>query len=138
MVPDAEHPAFSLILVCSTYPPVMGGSEIEAQRVCSALIERGHGYVTCPGGTGTLVELAIVWEMLNKAVMPDKPFAVLGHFWQPILDRVREVEQGPGAGGWGEANGRLVHTVSSAEEAAEYLAERLGIVKKPKGGSVKA
>jgi len=71
------------------------------------------------------VELAVVWEMLNKAVMRDKPFAVLGHFWQPILDRVREVEQGPGARVWGEANGRLVHTVSSVQEAAEYVAKRL-------------
>jgi len=31
------------------------------------LVKRGDGYVTCPGGTGTLAELAIVWEMLNKA-----------------------------------------------------------------------
>ena len=30
------------------------------------LVERGQGYVACPGGTGTLVELAVVWEMLNK------------------------------------------------------------------------
>src|SRR5712692_2597946 len=30
------------------------------------LVKRGHGYVVCPGGTGTLVELAVVWEMLNK------------------------------------------------------------------------
>lgn len=42
MVRDGEHPTFSLILVCSSYPPVIGGSEIEAQRVCSALIKRGH------------------------------------------------------------------------------------------------
>ncbi len=42
MIGDGEHSAFSLILVCSTYPPVVGGSEIEAQRVCSALIKRGH------------------------------------------------------------------------------------------------
>jgi len=102
------------------------------------LIEIGDGFVACKGGTGTLVELAVVWEMLNKDVMRDKPFAVLGHFWQPILDRVREVEQGPGARVGGEANGRLVHTVSSAEEAAEYLAEKLGTVKKSKSGSVKA
>lgn len=39
---DGEHPTFSLILVCSSYPPVVGGSEVEAQRVCSALIGRGH------------------------------------------------------------------------------------------------
>ncbi|MGH9561038.1 MAG: LOG family protein, partial [Terracidiphilus sp.] len=58
------------------------------------LIERGHGYVACPGGTGTLVELAVVWEMLNKKAMEQRPFVVLGEFWEPILDRVREVERG--------------------------------------------
>jgi uncharacterized protein (TIGR00730 family) len=44
------------------------------------LIERGHGYVTCPGGTGTLVELAVVWEMLNKGAMNKKPLIVMGDF----------------------------------------------------------
>src|ERR1700742_1685418 len=39
---DDKHRSFSLILVCSSYPPVIGGSEVEAQRVCSALIRRGH------------------------------------------------------------------------------------------------
>jgi len=90
-----------------------------------ALIEMADGYVVCRGGTGTLVELAVVWEMLNKSVMRDKPVAVLGDFWQPILERVREVEQGPGARVWGEANGRLVHSAASAEEAARYLARKL-------------
>lgn len=33
---------FSILLVCDTYPPVVGGSEIEAQRVCGELIRRGH------------------------------------------------------------------------------------------------
>ena len=42
MVREGEHPTFSLILVCASYPPVIGGSEVEAQRVCSALIKRGH------------------------------------------------------------------------------------------------
>jgi len=39
---DGAPASFSLILVCSTYPPVIGGSEVEAQRVCSGLIGRGH------------------------------------------------------------------------------------------------
>ena len=92
------------------------------------LIKMGDGFVACKGGTGTLVELAVVWEMLNKAVLSSKPFAVLGDFWQPILERVREVEQGPrGAGGrtGGEANERLVHSAATAEDAAEFLAGRL-------------
>ena len=85
------------------------------------LIRRGSGYVACPGGTGTLVELAVVWEMLNKGVMREKPFVALGEFWQPIIERVREVELGHPSS-WGEAGGRIVHIAVQPADAAEYLA----------------
>jgi len=40
-----------ILLICDSYPPVLGGSEIEAQRVCRALIQRGHSvHVLCSGG----------------------------------------------------------------------------------------
>jgi hypothetical protein len=71
------------------------------------------------------VELAVVWEMLNKAVLAEKPFAVLGDFWSPIIERVREVELGHPAP-WGEANGRLVHLAANPAHAAEFLREKLG------------
>ena len=90
-----------------------------------SLIEMGDGFVACKGGTGTLVELAVVWEMLNKSVMRGKPFAVLGPFWQPLLDCVREVETGSSARAWGEANAKLVYSAANAEEAARYLEEKL-------------
>jgi hypothetical protein len=100
------------------------------------LIRLGHGFVACKGGTGTLVELAVVWEMLNKSVMEERPFAVLGDFWQPILDRVRKVEQGPRRSSeiprWAEANGNLVQSFQSPHEAANYLADQLP--KKDKAG----
>lgn len=88
------------------------------------LIRRADGFVACKGGTGTLVELAVVWEMLNKSVMKPKPFAVLGDFWRPILERVREVELGHPAP-WGEANERLVHIAATPTHAARYLKEKL-------------
>ncbi len=66
----------------------------------------------------------MVWEMLNKSVMKGKPVAVLGDFWQPVLDRVREVELGHPAP-WGEANGRLVHVADGPGDAASYLQTRL-------------
>ena len=54
---------------------------------------------------------------------------MLGDFWQPILERVREVEQGPQSSAasrvWGEANGKLVHSAATPEEAARYLAEEM-------------
>jgi len=84
------------------------------------LVKRGHAYVTCPGGTGTLVELAVVWEMLNKGAMKRKPLVVLGDFWQPIIERVREVELGHPSR-WGERDGQLVHMAPSPADAAAYL-----------------
>jgi uncharacterized protein (TIGR00730 family) len=88
------------------------------------LIRRADAFVACKGGTGTLVELAVVWEMLNKAVMPAKPFAVLGNFWEPVLDRVREVELRHPAP-WGEANGRLVYIAETPGDVANHLTTKL-------------
>jgi uncharacterized protein (TIGR00730 family) len=88
------------------------------------LVRLGDGYVACKGGTGTLVELAVVWEMLNKKAMAQRPFVVLGDFWQPILDRVREVERGH-ASKWGESSDPLVHPAPTPAEAAQFLAARL-------------
>ena len=94
-----------------------------------SLVELGDGFVACRGGTGTLVELAVVWEMLNKSVMTDKPFAVCGDFWQPILNRVREVEKdnrpSSEAPRWGEAKASLIKSAATPKEVAEYLATQL-------------
>jgi uncharacterized protein (TIGR00730 family) len=91
------------------------------------LVRLGDGYVACKGGTGTLVELAVVWEMLNKKAMERRPFVVLGDFWQPILERVREVERGH-ASGWGELNDPLVHQAPTPSDAAQFLSARLAQV----------
>jgi uncharacterized protein (TIGR00730 family) len=91
------------------------------------LVRLGDGYVACKGGTGTLVELAVVWEMLNKKAMGPRPFVVLGDFWQPILERVREVERGH-ASRWGESSDPLVHQALTPEDAAQFLAARLAVI----------
>jgi len=88
------------------------------------LIRIAHGFVTCKGGTGTLVELAVVWEMLNKSVMAGKPLVVLGNFWSPIIECVREVELGHHSP-WGEASGRLIHVAATPKDAARHLREIL-------------
>jgi uncharacterized protein (TIGR00725 family) len=88
------------------------------------LVRVGDGFVACRGGTGTLVELAVVWEMLNKKAMEQRPLVVLGDFWQPIIDRVGEVERGR-ASRFGEPREPLVHQSPSPAEAATFLATRL-------------
>lgn len=88
------------------------------------LVKRGRGYVVCPGGTGTLVELAVVWEMLNKGAMARRPLVVLGDFWGPVIERVRQVELGHKSQ-WGEQEEPLVRIAASPADAAEHLAARL-------------
>jgi uncharacterized protein (TIGR00730 family) len=88
------------------------------------LIRLAHGFVACKGGTGTLVELAVVWEMLNKSVMTGKPLSVLGQFWSPIIECVRSVELAHRSP-WGEANERLIYVAATPEEAVRHLKETL-------------
>jgi hypothetical protein len=57
-------------------------------------------------------------------VIVAKPIAVMGEFWKPVLDRVREVELGH-VGPWGESNGRLVHVAVSEKEAVDHLVAKL-------------
>ena len=53
------------------------------------LIKLGQAYVVLPGGTGTLLELAKVWELKNKGFLKtDKPIILLGGFWKPLVDLV--------------------------------------------------
>jgi hypothetical protein len=49
------------------------------------LIELGDAYLVLPGGTGTLLELADVWEHKNKGFSnADKPIILIGPFWEPL------------------------------------------------------
>ncbi len=53
------------------------------------LVELGRAYVVLPGGTGTLLELARVWELKNKGFLDaDRPIILVGRFWASLVDLV--------------------------------------------------
>jgi hypothetical protein len=61
--------------------------------VCENLFERiqtliklADGFVILKGGTGTLLELAAVWELMNKNILPVKPVACHSSMWKQIVD----------------------------------------------------
>jgi len=59
------------------------------------LVELGDGYIVLPGGTGTLLELAWVWEhKYKKFETAAKPIVVLKPFWQPLMDIMAEADNG--------------------------------------------
>ncbi|MCP4375028.1 MAG: hypothetical protein GY794_02435, partial [bacterium] len=42
-----------------------------------------------PGGTGTLVELAYVWELMAKGLLERRAIVCVGDFWEPVLEMMR-------------------------------------------------
>jgi len=49
--------------------------------------------VVLPGGTGTLLELAQVWELKNKRLAgQDKPIIIWRSFWEPLVDLMRSAD----------------------------------------------
>lgn len=54
------------------------------------LIELGDAYIILNGGTGTMLELAVVWEYLNKGLLDEKPVVALGLMWETIIDAMEE------------------------------------------------
>ena len=43
------------------------------------------GSVVLNGATGTLAELACVWEMRAKSLIPRRPIVCVGDFWAPVI-----------------------------------------------------
>jgi glycosyltransferase involved in cell wall biosynthesis len=68
----------SIVLICHSYPPVIGGSELEAQRVCAALIQRGYTVkVVCAGGD----PMPAVRDWLDPEGVPVRIYAGSWHGW---------------------------------------------------------
>ena len=59
------------------------------QKRLDKLIEIGDGYIVLPGGTGTLLELAMVWELKNKKFLTaNKPVIAAGNFWKDLIETI--------------------------------------------------
>ena len=81
----------------------------------TALVALGDAYVVLPGGTGTLLELADVWEHKNKGFTDaDKPIILVGDFWRPLVDMMTQQEARCGA---------CVRIVNDVDEVLDILRE---------------
>ncbi len=87
------------------------------------LIATGDGYVVLRGGTGTLLELASAWEMMNKDPFRRKPIITIGDFWNPVLTFVKEELRHVGR----EESSELVSVANTPSECVELLVHKLGI-----------
>jgi len=81
-------------VTCSAFKKSTANKYITCEIIAGSLDERidiliklGQVYFVLPGGTGTLLELAKVWEFKNKGFLDtDKPIILIGRFWKPLVD----------------------------------------------------
>jgi hypothetical protein len=93
---------------------------------CGTLMERieklvsmGDAYIVLNGGTGTLLELAAVWEFMNKNIIPVKPIACHSPMWKEIGSVIdRQIEREKRISG-------LVKYFNDPEDIVEYLKKSL-------------
>lgn len=55
------------------------------------LTTRAVGFIVLPGGIGTLLELALVWNFAATGVTAHKPIVVVGDGWAKAVRYLREV-----------------------------------------------
>ena len=79
------------------------------------LIELGDGFVILQGGTGTLLELAAVWEYSNKGLMKSKPIACHSKIWNVIISEMNKQMKHEGR------DHDRVKTFDTIEEISEYI-----------------
>jgi len=83
-------------VTCSAFKASSANEYISREIVTDSLDERletltkiGRAYVVLPGGTGTLLELAKVWELKNKGFLEKhKPIILVGGYWKPLVDLI--------------------------------------------------
>ena len=87
----------------------------------AVLVNSADGYVVLKGGTGTLLELAYVWEFINKKFIEEKPIIIVGDFWGNVVETLKDELLWEGLGDCT----KFVQKVATAEECAALLKRRL-------------
>ncbi len=84
-------------------------------------MDSADGYVVLKGGTGTLLELAYVWEFINKKFIPEKPIIIVGDFWTRVVETLKDELLWEGLGDCT----KFIRRVESPRECAALLKQKL-------------
>jgi len=80
----------------------------------NTLINLGDAFIVMPGGTGTLLELAACWELMNKHFLRQAPIICLKEYWKPLINLLVNA---------GETDGRHISYADSLDQVLQILTE---------------
>jgi len=109
--PAGRFRAANPFVTCEIRMPDYGARLLE-------LIRRADGYVVMNGGTGTLAELFLAWELVKHTSLPRRPLVLYGARWRRLIeDLARDPEDGESLA----PSLPLVSFAATAEEAVSLL-----------------
>lgn len=83
----------------------------------NALLENADAYIVLSGSTGTLLELAKIWELKNKRFLKaDKPIILIGDFWKPLIEIITAEDAN---------SAKSLTIVETPDKAVDYLVKNL-------------
>lgn len=85
------------------------------------LLNIGEAYIVLPGGTGTMLELTLVWEKMNKGLINEKPFACIGSIWKNIVSEMEKRIL------FEKRRTGLLKYFDNVEKCADYIINRLTV-----------
>ena len=80
-------------------------------------------FVVVPGGVGTVLELMMVWQLLQVRKLSKTPLVLVGPMWQGLVDWHRQVMLRPGFELASEQDIAIPQVVPGAPEAIAILRE---------------
>ncbi|MHC4843035.1 MAG: LOG family protein [Planctomycetota bacterium] len=109
-------------VTCSAFGQTKGNEYISQVVVTNSLDERldtlidlGDAYIVLPGSTGTLLELAKVWEFKNKGFLDEGKVVILvGNYWKVLVNLISNEDP---------SSERFVKLISRPEDVRDFLLE---------------
>ena len=78
------------------------------------MIRLSGGFIVLDGGTGTLCEFALIWELVGKNTIPPRPIIVAGHCWDGLIQEMGAHRAG---------STKCLHCTDDPEEIVTILTE---------------
>lgn len=81
-------------------------------------------FVVAPGGIGTVLELMMIWQLLQVRHMPDTPLILVGQMWEGLVDWATQNLLSPQLALASPEDLAIPRCVATADEAVALLREQ--------------
>ncbi|SMC28786.1 hypothetical protein SAMN02745857_03408 [Andreprevotia lacus DSM 23236] len=86
-------------------------------------VQRSNAFIVTPGGIGTLLELSMVWQLLQVRKLYGTPLILVGEMWHELVDWADHYMVDSGAGLASPVDMEIPVVVDTIEDAVQLIRE---------------